>query len=141
MEFADISAAQASRLEEALLHMGLLDALIVPAEERERILTLEPASADRYIFSDLPSVRQNLLEWLEIDNKENDILFYQKVSKVLSSIEVSSASNESSCGNTWIDDSGHYRLGVLEGTSSGAYEAVSSAPRRANASGKRRSKN
>lgn len=123
VEFADISAAQASRLEEALLHMGLLDALIVPAEERERILTLEPASADRYIFSDLPSVRQNLLEWLEIDNKENDILFYQKVSKVLSSIEVSSASNESSCGNTWIDDSGHYRLGVLEGTSSGAYEA------------------
>ena len=42
---------------------------------------------------------------------------------MLSSIEVSSASNESSCGNTWIDDSGHYRLGVLEGTSSGAYEA------------------
>lgn len=64
---------QASRLEEALLSMGLLDALIVPAEYRETIETLDEGVCDRYIFSDTAHVKQNLLEWLDVDNGENDI--------------------------------------------------------------------
>lgn len=127
---------QASRLEEALLSMGVLDALIVPAEYRERVLALDEGVCDRYIFSDVTHVKQNLLEFLDVDNGENDILKYQSVSHILSSIGVygkgtlgadknardgKEAAGES--GSTWVSGEGNYRIGVLEGTTTGEYKA------------------
>lgn len=127
---------QASRLEEALLSMGVLDALIVPAEYRETVLKLDGGVCDRYIFSDVTRVKQNLLELLDVDNGENDILKYQSVSHILSSIGVygkcvpgedkgardgKEAAGEIGC--TWVNKEGNYRIGVLEGTVTGAYQA------------------
>lgn len=127
---------QASRLEEALLSMGILDALIVPAEYRETVLALDEGVCDRYIFSDVTRVKQNLLEFLDVDNGENDILKYQSVSHILSSIGVygknmlgndRGAQNGNTPagagGSTWIDEAGNYRIGVLEGTVTGEYRA------------------
>lgn len=127
---------QASRLEEALLSMGILDALIVPAEYRETVLALDAGVCDRYIFSDVTRVKQNLLEFLDVDNGENDILKYQSISHILSSIGVygkgmwgndpgaqkgKEAAGES--GSTWVSGEGNYRIGVLEGTVTGQYQA------------------
>ncbi|MBQ1963692.1 MAG: hypothetical protein II369_06195, partial [Clostridia bacterium] len=53
---------QAAYLEEALASMGILDALIVPADYREAVLRLDSGVCDRYIFSDAVRVKQNLLE-------------------------------------------------------------------------------
>jgi len=156
---------QASRLEEALLSMGLLDALIVPAEYRETIEALDEGVCDRYIFSDTVHVKQNLLEWLDVDNGENDILRYQSISNILSSVgvrkngnalpegksgaaekgislsqgskgpepegaaanrenaEQGSKDTASAHGSTWVDERGNYRIGVLEGTVTGEYQA------------------
>lgn len=127
---------QASRLEEALLSMGILDALIVPAEYRETVLSMEQGGCDRYIFSDVSRVKQNLLELLDVDNGENDILKYQSVSHILSSIGVYGGGRpEKGCGDqsgkeaagdggsTWVSAAGNYRIGVLEGTVTGEYQA------------------
>lgn len=127
---------QASRLEEALLSMGVLDALIVPAEYREAVLKLDGGVCDRYIFSDVTRVKQNLLELLDVDNGENDILKYQSVSHILSSIGVYGKGGPGDdqgardgkeaaggIGTTWVSEEGNYRIGVLEGTVTGEYQA------------------
>lgn len=127
---------QASRLEEALLSMGVLDALIVPAEYREAVLKLDGGVCDRYIFSDVTRVKQNLLELLDVDNGENDILKYQSMSHILSSIGVyvkgGSGDDQGArdgkeaaggIGTTWVSEEGNYRIGVLEGTVTGEYQA------------------
>ncbi len=110
---------QASRVEEALLEMGILDALIVSEEYREQIQKLDPGVCDRYLFSDVAHVKQNLLELLDVDNEENDILRYQGIANILSSIGVQSGEK----GSTWIDTEGNYQIGVLEGTVTRTYKA------------------
>lgn len=145
VDFAEgLSEKQASLLEEALLSMGILDALIVSAEYRETIEALEENVCDRYIFSDTVHVKRNLLELLDVDNGENDILRYQSVANILSAIGVFRKEQPESentipdgqwkresirtdrqreYGSTWVDEKGNYRMGVMEGTVTGEYQA------------------
>ncbi len=117
----NLDEKQMSRLEEALLEMGVLDALIVPEEYRESVYELNAGVCDRYIFSDAAYVSRNLQEVLEVDNSDNDILFYQNISRILSAIGFGEKDAER--GNSWIDPEGNYRIGVLEGTVTGEYTA------------------
>lgn len=120
VDFAEhLSASEASRLEEALLQMGILDALLVSADDREKILEMDEGLCDRYLFSDVAHVKQSLLEVLDVDNGAQDILFYQRVSHILSSIGYACRD----AGSTCVDTGGNYRIGVLEGTVTGTYEA------------------
>ena len=52
---------------------------------------------------------------------ENDILFYQNISNILSAIGFGDTHAEH--GDSWIDANGNYRIGVLEGTITGEYQA------------------
>lgn len=116
---------KAARLEEALWRMGILDALIIPAEYREQVLSGETGVCDKYLFTDAAQVRENLMELLDIENGENDILLYQNVSRILSAIEHCGL-GKSSYGagrGSWIDEKGNYGMGVLEGTTTGTYTA------------------
>lgn len=115
-----MESQQADRLEEALQQMGILDALIISEEYRDKVLELDCGVCDRYIFGDVSHVRENLTKVLDVDNGENDILFYQKISGILSSIGFGRSNDQ---GRTWIDERGNYRLGVLEGTVTGEYHA------------------
>lgn len=117
-----MNAEQAAHLEEALLSMGILDALIVPAEYRKQVRNLDPGACDRYIFSDVAHVKRNLTEILDVDDGENDILKYQSVANILSAIGAQTDEGEES-GGTWIDAAGNYRIGVLEGTVTQNYSA------------------
>lgn len=119
---SQLTKEQTSRLEEMLLEMGILNALIIPAEYRERVLKLDKGICDKYIFSDVKRLKENLNTILEVDNGENDILFYQTVSHILASIGIVSSESQEK-GSTWLDLSGHYQIGVLEGTVTGEYEA------------------
>lgn len=120
IEFTDsLSGEQASRLEEALLRMGILDALIVPLEYREQVLNLEGGTCDTYFFHDMSSVKGNLLNALEVAQNE-DILLSQTILNILREIGYESSKGEI---HTWIDKDGNYRLGVLEGTITKQYEA------------------
>lgn len=128
VDFADgLPRDQAARLEEALQQMGILDALIVPAEYRERVLELDGETCDKYIFSDLSYVSQNLTDLLDVDNGEDDILYYQQITRILGGVGSKSSSwmeegkQENSDGaSTWIDSQGRYGLGILEGNVTGA---------------------
>ncbi len=116
----NLDEIRAARLEEALLRMGLLDALLVPEEYRETVRALDPGVCDRYIFSDVRHVRDNLMQVLDVDDAQNDILRYQEVSRVLSAIGCVPGTENG--GMTWIDEAGNYQIGVLEGTVTGTYE-------------------
>lgn len=101
--------------------MGVLNALIVEEEDRPRIESLDQGTCDTYIYGSVEHVKNNMLELLNIDNEENDILFYQKISNVLSSIGyISSNEKEAS---TWIRENGNFKIGILEGTITGNYQA------------------
>ncbi len=104
-------------LEEALLRMGVLDALIVSAEYRDRVLKLGEGFSDKYLFTDAAAVRESLTAALHIDEEKNDILLYQKVTGILSAIGRNADKN-----GTWIDAQGNYKLGVLEGTVTKQYK-------------------
>ena len=104
-----------------MLEMGILDALIVPKEYREQVYALDKGVCDRYLFSDVAHVRESLQEVLEVENGENDILFYQNISNILSAIGFGDTHAEH--GDSWIDANGNYRIGVLEGTITGEYQA------------------
>lgn len=115
-----LNQEQISRLEEALLEMGILDALIIPADYREQVLGIGQGSCDKYIFSDVSHVKESLLQVLDVDNGQNDIILYQTVSNILNAVGCTRGNGSN---DTWIDDQGRYRLGILEGTVTGEYEA------------------
>ncbi|MEG0155224.1 MAG: TIGR02680 family protein [Lachnospiraceae bacterium] len=120
VDFAEgLQGEAAARLEEALLSMGILDALLVPSEYRTQVLEMDRGVCDRYIFGDIAHVKENMTQMLEVDNQEGDILFYQKVSKVLLGIGYMPGEGQ---GHTWIDEKGNYRLGIVEGTVTGTYQ-------------------
>lgn len=114
-----LTKEQTAALEEALLQTGILDALIVSSEYREQVRELEQGACDKYIFSDVTHVKENLIQALDVDNGSNDILLYQKVSNILSAIGWGAGEE---AGSTWIDAEGNYRLGILEGTVTKVYE-------------------
>ena len=116
----NLEPERADRLEEALLQMGVLDALIISEEYRENVLALDSGVCDKYIFSDVSHVQENLNSVLDVDNGEHDILLYQSISNILSSIGFGRKTEQ---GTSWIDEQGNYRLGVLEGTVTGEYRA------------------
>lgn len=89
VDFAsDLDSEKRARLEEALLNMGILDALIVPAQYRQRVLEMDPGMCDRYIFTDAARVKKNLTSLFDIENAENDIILYQNVSAALASVGI-----------------------------------------------------
>jgi hypothetical protein len=55
---------QLSYVEEALLNMGILDALIVPEEYKEQVLSTDKGLCDKYIFGDVEQIKENLLTLL-----------------------------------------------------------------------------
>ncbi len=120
---AGLSEEQAACVEEALYTMGILDALIVPAQYREKVREMDPGVCDRYIFSDVAHVKQNMLDILDVDNEEGDILKYQSVANILSAIGAQTDGASEEGNSTWVDDRGNYRIGVLEGTITHDYKA------------------
>lgn len=103
----------AGNLEEALLKMGILDALILSEEDREQVLSMDAGMCDRYLFGDVEKIKNNLSQVLAVSPKEQETFLYQKMNDVLAGIGF--YDGEKSQNATWIDRQGNYRIGVLEG--------------------------
>ena len=99
--------------------MGILDALVVSPDDRERILALDAAVCDRYLFTDARHLQANLMELFQAEHAENDIVLTMQIQNLLSGIGYGIQEETS----TWIDENGHYRIGIVEGTVSSEYEA------------------
>ena len=82
---------------------------------------MDAGVCDRYIFSDAAYVRNNIMDFLDVDNEEGDILLYQNVSRILTAIgwkeqDEETISESIEKNRTWIDKRGNYGIGIIEGT-------------------------
>ena len=112
-----LSEEQCNRLEEALLHMGILDAILVDSQYKAEVLQSEAGCADHYLFTGNRVSGKSLLDVLELNDAVNDIFFNQTITGILSSIAYTEE------GNCAIWENGTYQLGPVTGTITGEYEA------------------
>lgn len=118
IEFGDsLTEQECNHLEEALLSMGILDALVVDASYREQVLTMEEGCEDRYLFVQKSYSGKSLLDVLELNDSMNDIFSNQRLTGILSGI----AYNEESMIS--VSSEGIYQMGVLSGTITGEHVA------------------
>lgn len=118
LEFGtDMEKADCDRLEEALLYMGILDAIVVEEQYREQVLTMDKGCCDKYLFSQESLADHSLLEVLELNDEVNNIFFNSRLTNILGNIAYNG------CGNTMVSSEGLYQIGVLTGTITGEHEA------------------
>lgn len=121
LEFAEsLDDETRNRIEEAMLEMGLLDALVIEESYREEVLRLDPGACDRYIF-----VRKNAgktlgktaLDALTLNDSVNTVFLNMEMTDILSHISMEGGAE------TVISADGTWRNGLLAGTISGEYHA------------------
>lgn len=106
-----------NRLEEALLHMGILDAVIVDEQYKEQVLAPAAGCEDTYLFTNEKRAAHSLLDVLRLNQEVNDIFSNQRITELLSNI----AYGED--GVISITSGGVYRMGVVTGTITGEHTA------------------
>ena len=113
----DLDKTVCDHLEEALLQMGILDALIVEETYRQQVLSLDEGTCDRYLFVQKNRAQRSILDVLDLNDSVNDIFFNQRITGVLENIAYESD------GQTAVMSDGHYQIGVITGTITGEHEA------------------
>lgn len=118
IEFGENLEEQAcNHLEEALLKMGILDALVIDEQYKEQVLKQEKGCEDHYLFTGHSVPGKSLLDILELNEEVNDIFSNQRLTGILASIAYD---NDSTIA---VVENGTYHMGVLTGTVTGEYEA------------------
>lgn len=118
IEFGEeLEKVQCDRLEEAFLHMGILDALVVEEEYKEQVLALESGCCDKYLFVQNQRAQKSVLDVLELNDSVNDIFFNQRITGILGNIAYDGE------GITSVSSQGTYQIGILTGTVTGDHEA------------------
>ena len=115
--------AACGRLEEALLEMGILDALVIEEAYRDQVLSADPGCADRYLFVQAGHAKQSLLDVLDLNESINDIFFNQRITGILSNIAFEEKETAKGTSATAVYPDGSYRIGAVSGTVTGEHEA------------------
>lgn len=109
----DLDEKLKNGLEEALLSLGLLDALIIDPKHKDQVLTREEGLSDTYIFSKPHILSHNLSVFLQVEKEATvDTSF---ILDALQSILIDSETD------TYISESGLFGNGILIGQISGTY--------------------
>ena len=127
------------RLEEALLEMGILDALVIEEQYRDQVMEADPGCADRYLFVQPHYAEKSLLDVLDLNDSVNDIFMNQRITGILGNIALSERLDEAEgagsggsahggsagigASMTAVRPDGSYQIGVVSGTVSGEHEA------------------
>lgn len=126
------------RLEEALLEMGILDALVIEEQYREQVMKADPGCADRYLFVQTHHAEKSLLDVLDLNDSVNDIFMNQRITGILGNIGISGSEEPEGAASggsvhagfagistsmTAVHPDGSYQIGVVSGTVSGEHEA------------------
>lgn len=112
----DVPADIRGRLEEALIDMGLLDALIVPQKFEDRLMGMGDDMGDRYIFPKPQFFRQELSLLLKPVVPEGSGITYEDIDNALKSIMLDS---DKECA--YINEKGEYSVGLIKGKTSREY--------------------
>lgn len=115
--------AACGRLEEALLEMGILDALVIEETYRDQVLSADPGCADRYLFVQSGHAKQSLLDVLDLNDSANDIFFNQRITGILSNIAFGEKEEPKGICATVVYPDGSYQIGAVSGTVTGEHEA------------------
>ena len=113
----DLNEEACNRLEEALMNMGILDAIVVDEQYRKQVLEPVKGCEDRYLFASKSAPRKSLLDVLELNDEVNDIFSNQRIAGILGSIAYDGDEGIS------VSEDGTYYMGVLTGTVTGEHEA------------------
>ena len=113
----DLDEVRCDRLEEALLQMGILDALVVDESYREQVLQAVPGCEDRYLFAGNTRAQTSLLDVLELNGEDMDIFSNWRLTGILGNIAYDGE------GLLSVFADGSYQMGVLAGTVSGEHKA------------------
>jgi len=106
----DLSEEQKGRIEAALLDMGILDALIIPKEYIDKIKQIDKNFIDKYLFEQPIEFKHDLTEFLEVKLPQDTKIKSQTVFNILKSIMI-----EEKQANTYINEDGEYKIGILLG--------------------------
>ena len=110
----DLDIETRACIEEAIVDMGLLDALIVPKAFQEKLKTVTDRGGDKYIFASPQFMVHTINQYLRVDPSMADIP-KEEVENVLTSILMDENHH------TYMDERGNFRLGILRGKTGGGY--------------------
>nr|WP_234945969.1 TIGR02680 family protein [Caldanaerobius fijiensis] len=109
----DIDEETRGNIESAMEDMGLLDALVVPAQYIDKALEMDQDMADRYIIPGTFNMQLNVFQYFDVVDPGQGISV-EDVSDALSNILIYPSEN-----STYIDQDGTYGIGVIRGKSRG----------------------
>lgn len=103
-------------IESALVSMGLIDALVVNAQDLEKALTFNEHQADQYILAEAYQSGQNLSRYLEVDQANLSGIQCETVERLLEGIHLTEDKL------AYVNEKGEYGLGILRGKADEAYQ-------------------
>lgn len=106
-------------VEKALIDMGIIDALIVPAAYKDRIFEMDKQMADKYLSASPKFLSFDLSCFLRPENLEIPGITKEDIDNVLKSIFL-----DESSGSTYMDETGRYGIGILKGRAGGGYVPI-----------------
>lgn len=103
------------RLEEALMDMGILDALIIPKKYQEKISGVNlDTTADKYIFPCEEKDRDNISGFLKSESISIDGVDCKYIEDILGSIGINK-------NGTCVNEKGQYSIGPIKGNVTNIY--------------------
>ena len=114
-----VSDEVCNHLEEALLKMGILDALVVDEQYKAAILSMDEGGCDRYLFTTQKRAEHSLLDLLSFAS-DDDIFMNQRLVSILGSISWEDTNENVQAA---IDSNGVYKIGPVIGTITKTYTA------------------
>lgn len=111
----DLPLELKGKIEEALLDMGLLDALIIPERYKNEALLMEQDMGDKYIFSSPNLLTHSLGEFLKLERTDTVGISAMDLDNALKSILIDNNSS------AFINEKGEYGIGIIKGKTSSEY--------------------
>ena len=109
---SDLKDETKNRIESALNDMGILNAIIIPKEYREKIGKIDVDFVDKYLYEKPVEFKYDLSNLLDVKLPQNTNIEPGTVVNVLKSIMI-----EDSSADTYLNDNGEYKIGILQGIS------------------------
>lgn len=134
----DMPKEKRALVEEALMRMGILDALVIDEIYKEQVLASPDGAADRYLFGGMKAQGETLLDHLSFGSGADDLFINQRLTGILGQIrwrsQAPNASASEKIGKASVDtgyplaevvadDKACFRIGPVTGTVTGTYEA------------------
>lgn len=109
---SDLKDETKNRIESALNDMGILNAIIIPKEYREKIGKIDVDFVDKYLYEKPVEFNYDLSNLLDVKLPQNTNIEPETVVNVLKSIMI-----EDSSADTYLNENGEYKIGILQGIS------------------------